>query len=221
MHVEVEDDPFLSIPVARGQPSSVSSNSRSGSGSGSGYEYGSGSGSGYEYGSGAGSGHGYGPVALRQQVTLPSMLSNDDADDGIPYDMPRHKSIRSGILERLRFGTVRRPASQETVSSPAASTVQHRPRHRRADSDFNVDDVQAAASSASERILGQMRKTVRCRDKRYVVTGEEAFRRNSGYKFTGLECPIFSLWHRFMRFSLIFGLLCAMLSLPKRLPRLP
>ncbi|GBE85890.1 hypothetical protein SCP_0804140 [Sparassis crispa] len=138
VYVEVEDDPFLSVP-ARGQPSRASSSSRSGSGSGSGYEY----------SSGAGYGHGYGPVGGRQQVTSPSMLSDDGAEDGVPYDTLRHKSIRRGILERLKFGTVRRPASQETVSSPTASTVQHRPGHRRADSDFNVDDVQTAVSSAS------------------------------------------------------------------------
>ncbi|KAL6298472.1 hypothetical protein BKA93DRAFT_835617 [Sparassis latifolia] len=120
-------------------PNSVSAGSRSGSGSGSGYEY----------SSGAGYGHGYGPVGGRQQVTSPSMLSDDGAEDGVPYDTLRHKSIRRGILERLKFGTVRRPASQETVSSPTASTVQHRPGHRRADSDFNVDDVQTAVSSAS------------------------------------------------------------------------
>ncbi|GBE85886.1 hypothetical protein SCP_0804100 [Sparassis crispa] len=147
VYVEVEDDPFLSVPVARGQPSRASFGSRSRSGSNSG----SGSGSGYEYSSGAGYGHGYGPVGERHQVTSPSMLSDDDAEDGVSYDTLRHKSIRRGILERLKFGTVRRPASQETVR-PAPSIVQHRPGHRRADSDFNVDDVQTAASSASASV---------------------------------------------------------------------
>ncbi|GBE85889.1 hypothetical protein SCP_0804130 [Sparassis crispa] len=39
----------------------------------------------------------------------------------------------------------------------------------------------------SERRSNKTRKTVRCRDKRCVVTGEEALRRNRGYNFTGLE----------------------------------
>lgn len=77
-----------------------------------------------------------------------------DADDDEPYETVRHKSIRRGILERLKFGTMRRPPSPEKKSSglemqEGGSGIVRQPAvrrgnrfaHTRRDSDFTLDAI--------------------------------------------------------------------------------
>ena len=45
-----------------------------------------------------------------RQVTSPGPYDTaSDGEDAVPYETIRHKSIRRGILDRLKFGTLRRP----------------------------------------------------------------------------------------------------------------
>ncbi|KAH9942811.1 hypothetical protein B0H21DRAFT_710141 [Amylocystis lapponica] len=79
-----------------------------------------------------------------------------DEGDAVPYDTLRHKSIRRGILERLKFGTLYRPPQphrdedredKENESDVGGqgdrarlgAQCGNRPAHVRQDSDFRVD----------------------------------------------------------------------------------
>lgn len=86
---------------------------------------------------------------LTANVTSPDMLS--PGSDDVPYETLRHKSIRRAILERLKFGTLRRPVKTRMEDQPdvesgriqnsPARRVSSRRGHRRNDSDFNVEDI--------------------------------------------------------------------------------
>jgi len=82
----------------------------------------------------------------------------EEEEDAEKYESIRHKSIRRGILERLKFGTLKRPPELEekgrsgsvrtqnggsSSSSSSSSFRRTRSTHRRADSDFRVEDVKA------------------------------------------------------------------------------
>lgn len=87
---------------------------------------------------------------LAANVASPEMLSPGSAD--VPYETLRHKSIRRAILERLKFGTLRRPTKAKVEDQPdvesgriqnsPARRVGSRRGHRRNDSDFNIEDLQ-------------------------------------------------------------------------------
>jgi hypothetical protein len=83
-----------------------------------------------------------------------SLLDLDERDDEdlVPYETLRHKSIRRGILERLKFGTLRlgdpgnlTPVQEDLGSVWKRNTTstfrRARPTHGRADSDLRVDDT--------------------------------------------------------------------------------
>ncbi|KZT01974.1 uncharacterized protein LAESUDRAFT_706792 [Laetiporus sulphureus 93-53] len=87
-------------------------------------------------------------------------MFEEEDDYAVPYDTLRHKSIRRGILERLKFGTLRRPAkegrdisdAEKSLPIPEESPVRrvsHRQGHKRNDSDFNVDEVRLPAMQRS------------------------------------------------------------------------
>ncbi|KZT65535.1 hypothetical protein DAEQUDRAFT_731360 [Daedalea quercina L-15889] len=96
-------------------------------------------------------------MRLTAGVTSPEVLS--PGYDDVPYETLRHKSIRRAILERLKFGTLRRPAKGKAEGTPdvesgrihnsPARRVSSRRGHRRNDSDFNVDDLQRQQQEAS------------------------------------------------------------------------
>ncbi|KAI0919531.1 hypothetical protein AcV5_001574 [Taiwanofungus camphoratus] len=83
----------------------------------------------------------------------------NDEEDTVPYDTLRHKSIRRGILERLKFGTMRRsPAEvargehdlEDTPTSfdpTLTRNAGYRQGHKRKDSDFNVDELRQPAKA--------------------------------------------------------------------------
>lgn len=90
--------------------------------------------------------------ATRSAAAVRSSGLSDEADD-VPYDTLRHTSIRRGILERLKFGTLRRPLESVQgepdveghhplpVRESPTRRVSRRQGHRRKDSDLNLDDV--------------------------------------------------------------------------------
>ncbi|KAH9840151.1 uncharacterized protein C8Q71DRAFT_893138 [Rhodofomes roseus] len=94
---------------------------------------------------------------LPGQIASPELLS--PGDDDVPYDTLRHKSIRRAIMERLKFGTLRRPAKDKAEYLPDVETgrvpgtpvrrVSSRRGHRRNDPDFNVEDLQRAGSAGN------------------------------------------------------------------------
>ena len=50
------------------------------------------------------------PAKRSRRVTSPDPYSAlSDTEDAVPYETIRHKSIKRAILERIRFGTLRRP----------------------------------------------------------------------------------------------------------------
>ncbi|TFY67204.1 hypothetical protein EVJ58_g1774 [Rhodofomes roseus] len=94
---------------------------------------------------------------LPGQIASPELLS--PGDDDVPYDTLRHKSIRRAIMERLKFGSLRRPAKDKAEYLPDVETgrvpgtpvrrVSSRRGHRRNDPDFNVEDLQRAGSAGN------------------------------------------------------------------------
>ncbi len=98
-----------------------------------------------------------------RRVTSPDPYSAlSDTEDAVPYETIRHKSIKRAILERIRFGTMRKPnyergkTTEDDADMPlrANSTTprrsgQHRKGHRRAGTDdqlaLSTDGVSASS----------------------------------------------------------------------------
>ncbi|KAM5545827.1 hypothetical protein V8D89_000865 [Ganoderma adspersum] len=73
------------------------------------------------------------PAPARRAVAVPSSRSRrvtspdpynalSDTEDAVPYETIRHKSIKRAILERIRFGTVRRPNYERGTTEDDADT---------------------------------------------------------------------------------------------------
>ncbi|TFK86963.1 hypothetical protein K466DRAFT_586791 [Polyporus arcularius HHB13444] len=74
----------------------------------------------------------------RQVTSSDGFGAMSDADDTVPYESLRHKSIRRGILERLRSSTLRRSKATYKLTETDDSDVtpvQHRRGYRRAGTD--------------------------------------------------------------------------------------
>jgi hypothetical protein len=112
-----EADPFLSVPTPSRGPSTRSSQT----------------------------GRSLFPTSSPDPLAL---LDEEDAEDevdmSIPYASLRHSSIRRGILERLKFGTVRRDAP-----APDSKGASLRRGHARAQSDICIDAVRIPERSHS------------------------------------------------------------------------
>ncbi|EPS93158.1 hypothetical protein FOMPIDRAFT_1136727 [Fomitopsis schrenkii] len=90
-------------------------------------------------------------------VASPELFS--PGSDNVPYETLRHKSIRRAILERLKFGTLRRPAKAKSDDQPDVESgriqsspvrrISSRRGHRRNDSDSNVEDMHGNTSRAN------------------------------------------------------------------------
>ncbi|KAJ7666125.1 hypothetical protein DFH06DRAFT_1386164 [Mycena polygramma] len=71
-----------------------------------------------------------------------------DPSDALPWESLRHKSIKRGILERLRFDAPKGPGQNRDMDMDTADGIARRPQwqaHGRHDSDLLVKDAQAAA----------------------------------------------------------------------------
>ncbi|PIL34546.1 hypothetical protein GSI_03324 [Ganoderma sinense ZZ0214-1] len=65
------------------------------------------------------------PLNTSRRVTSPDPYSAlSDTEDAVPYETIRHKSIKRAILERIRFGTLRRPDYErgKTTEDDSADT---------------------------------------------------------------------------------------------------
>ncbi|OBZ73293.1 hypothetical protein A0H81_06814 [Grifola frondosa] len=104
------------------------------------------------------------PLSTSFRSQLPSSLASpdpfealSDEEDAVPYDTLRHKSIRRGILERLRFGTLLRPHGDyergqtdiEEDQLRGARPAGFRPGHKRESSDLNVDEMRTPVRALS------------------------------------------------------------------------
>ncbi|KAJ6470671.1 hypothetical protein C8R47DRAFT_1200459 [Mycena vitilis] len=71
-----------------------------------------------------------------------------DPSDALPWESLRHKSIKRGILERLRFDAPKGPGQNRDMDMDTTDGIARRPQwqaHGRHDSDLLVKDAQAAA----------------------------------------------------------------------------
>lgn len=100
---------------------------------------------------------------LMVNVASPDMFS---PSDNVPFETLRHKSIRRAILERLKFGTLRRPSKMKPEDQPDVESgrspirrVSSRRGHRRNDSDYNIRDIQGNPSRASSVTQGNIGRT--------------------------------------------------------------
>ncbi|EIW52664.1 uncharacterized protein TRAVEDRAFT_24124 [Trametes versicolor FP-101664 SS1] len=111
-----------------------------------------------------------------------------DEEELAPYDTLRHKSIRRGILERLRMGTVRRPpapaeyergeteddsAPGDIDASPSARLTGKRRGHRREDSDMKVADMRSRTTSTEDSVS---RRPTLSRNRSDLVVSPPGFR---------------------------------------------
>ncbi|KAI0631450.1 hypothetical protein C8Q77DRAFT_1279539 [Trametes polyzona] len=137
-------------------------------------------------------------TAFSQRLTSPDpygALSDDE--ELAPYETLRHKSIRRGILERLRLGTLRRPpiaayergdteddgaptSTADVDASPSAgrSRVTNRRRgHKRDSSDAQVVDMRSPARTVStEGTEAPSRRPTLSRNCSELVTSPPGFR---------------------------------------------
>ncbi|CCL98866.1 uncharacterized protein FIBRA_00873 [Fibroporia radiculosa] len=92
-------------------------------------------------------------------TTLLSPASLADEDQSMPYDTLRHTSIRRGILERLKYGTQRRPAKDieepgstdgiGVVPGPPKQRLSRRQGHKRQTSDVTTDETGGSMAAQS------------------------------------------------------------------------
>ncbi|KAI9068923.1 hypothetical protein FKP32DRAFT_1608614 [Trametes sanguinea] len=104
-------------------------------------------------------------TTFSQRLTSPDPYSPlSDDEDAAPYETLRHKSIRRGILERLRLGTLRRPpptadyeqgqtddnAGPSRTSSPGVRQPTGKRRgHKRDPSDLTVNAMRSPMRTTS------------------------------------------------------------------------
>ncbi|KAI0354436.1 hypothetical protein OH77DRAFT_1504812 [Trametes cingulata] len=143
---EAEDDPFLDASSASGTPSAGGGLGRQGTAR----------------------------TAFTQRLTSPDpygALSDDE--DAAPYETLRHKSIRRGILERLRLGSLRRPpveyergqTEDDDIADANASPTARRPTgkrrgHKRDSSDMSVPAMRSPMRTQSSEGTPSRRSTL-------------------------------------------------------------
>ncbi|KAI0697190.1 hypothetical protein C8T65DRAFT_662492 [Cerioporus squamosus] len=110
-----------------------------------------------------------------RQVTSSDVYgARSDADEITPYESLRHKSIRRGILERLRSSTLRRSKATYKLTQTddsEATPVQHRRGYRRADT-----DTSGASSSDQDGDEAPSRPRTPSRNSSQRVTSPSGFR---------------------------------------------
>ncbi|KAI0824445.1 hypothetical protein BC628DRAFT_1379634 [Trametes gibbosa] len=130
-------------------------------------------------------------TVFSQRLTSPDPYGAlSDEEDLEPYETLRHKSIRRGILERLRFGTLRRaPAEYECGDTEddfvAGSTLDTSPSvkrptgrrrgHKRDSSDVKVVDRRILARTATAEDTPSRRPTL-SRNRSDLVVSPPGFR---------------------------------------------
>ncbi|KAH9850981.1 hypothetical protein C2E23DRAFT_927015 [Lenzites betulinus] len=130
-------------------------------------------------------------TTFSQRLTSPDpygALSDDE--DLVPYETLRHKSIRRGILERLRFGTLRRAPAEyergdteddigtagELDSTPSVREPTGKRRgHKRDSSDMKVVDSLSAARTLTAEDTPSRRPTL-LRNRSDLVVSPPGFR---------------------------------------------
>jgi len=86
-----------------------------------------------------------------------TLVDLDENDEDVPFESLRHKSIRRGILERLKFGTFRRAepiassGGESDSPSQGGRRLSWRRGHSRAESDLRVDEVKLPERTYSPR----------------------------------------------------------------------
>ncbi|KAI0773141.1 hypothetical protein BD413DRAFT_539527 [Trametes elegans] len=156
-----EDDPFLDHSSPTGTPSAAAALGLSG-------------------------------TQLAQRSTSPDPYGAiSDEEDLAPYETLRHKSIRRGIIERLRFGSTRRTEAEyqrgqtedeelpgtSDSPTPKRTATGNRRGHKRDSSDMKVTDMYShARTSSGEGPDTPSRRPTLLRNRSELVTSPPGFR---------------------------------------------
>ncbi|KAI0329477.1 hypothetical protein GY45DRAFT_862615 [Cubamyces sp. BRFM 1775] len=128
-------------------------------------------------------------TTFSQQLTSPDPYGAlSDEEDAAPYETLRHKSIRRGILERLRLGTLRRPLAayepgrteEEDVACANDSPVRRpsgtRRGHKRDSSDVTVHAMRSPMRTLSTEDTPSRRPSTLSRNPSELVKSPPGFR---------------------------------------------
>ncbi|OJT10613.1 hypothetical protein TRAPUB_12861 [Trametes pubescens] len=159
---EAEDDPFLARSLAAGTPAAPAACLGR---------------------------QGTARTTFSQRLTSPDPYGAlGDEEELAPYDTLRHKSIRRGILERLRMGTMRRPpapaeyergeteddsVAEDIDMSPSVRLTGKRRGHKRDDSDMKVADMRSRTTSTEDSVC---RRPTLSRNRSELVVSPPGFR---------------------------------------------
>ncbi|KAJ8464095.1 hypothetical protein ONZ51_g9831 [Trametes cubensis] len=129
-------------------------------------------------------------TTFSQRLTSPDPYGAlSDEEDAAPYETLRHKSIRRGILERLRLGSLRRPPAayepgrteeEDVVCANAESPIRRpsgtRRGHKRDSSDVTIHTMRSPMRTLSAEDTPSRRPSTLSRNPSELVKSPPGFR---------------------------------------------